>query len=146
VSDAAWRRTLDDADAREVTDFGAVGVRALGLADGRDPWSATTLVFEAGGSLEAHVAGRDQIFLPLEGRGWLEVNGVRGELEPCSYGVVRAGQLHAKGATTRLVVLVLQSPVIHVVEHSPETADGVAPSATPSASSGPGEASPGLAV
>jgi quercetin dioxygenase-like cupin family protein len=114
VSDEPWHRSLGDADARVVTDFGAAGVRAVDLADGRDPWTSTVLVIEAGGSLEPHVAGRDQIFLPIEGDGWLEVDGVRREVAPGSYGIVRAGQLHAKGATTRLVVLVLQSPEIHV--------------------------------
>jgi quercetin dioxygenase-like cupin family protein len=114
VSNERWRRSFADADARVVTDYGAVDVRAVELADGEHPWTSTVLMIEAGGALEPHVAGRDQIFLPLEGQGWLEVDGVRREVAPGSYGLVRAGQLHAKGATTRLVVLVLQSPAIHV--------------------------------
>jgi quercetin dioxygenase-like cupin family protein len=143
MSDDAWIRSLDDVDPRVVTDYGAVGVGALDLADGHDPWTATVLEFEAGGALEPHVAGRDQIFLPLEGQGWLEIDGVRREVELGSYGVVRAGQLHAKGAVTRLVVLVLQSPTIEVRSGTHGQGDGVAPSATPSPSSGPSEGSPG---
>jgi quercetin dioxygenase-like cupin family protein len=110
--DASWIHAIDPGAARAVTDFGSVGVSALALAEGPDPWTATVLVCDAGGSLQAHLAGRDQIFLPIEGRGWLEIEGVRHEIEPGSYGVVRAGQLHAKGAITDLVVLVLQSPTI----------------------------------
>jgi quercetin dioxygenase-like cupin family protein len=143
MSDDAWIRSLDAVLARAVTDYGARGVSALSLANGHEAWSATALVCEAGGVLEPHVAGRDQIFLPIEGRGWLEIDGVRREVEPGSYGVVRAGQLHAKGAITRLVVLVLQSPTIQLGDHSPGHDDGVAPSATPSSSSDPGGGSPG---
>src|ERR1019366_2306072 len=138
----AWVHALDAGDATTVTDYGAAGVRALLLAEGREPWTATVLVCEAGGALGAHVAGRDQIFVPLEGRAWLEVDGVRRDVSRGSYGVVRAGQPHAKGAITRLVVLVLQSPTIHVPACEPSDADGVAPSATPSGHSGSGEASP----
>ncbi len=143
MSDDAWIRSLDDATAKPVTDYGAIGISALALADGPDPWSATVLVCEPDGVLQAHVAGRDQIFLPLEGRGWLEVEDVRRDIEPGSYCVVRAGQRHAKGATTRLVVLVLQSPTIHVADDRPGHDDGVAPSATPSSSSSPGGGLPG---
>ena len=142
MSDDAWIRPLDDATDRVVTDFGAVGISALPLADGPDPWSATVLVCEPDGVLQPHVAGRDQI-LPLEGRGWLEVGGVRREIEPGSSGVVPAGQRHAKGPTTRLVVLVLQSPTIHVADDRPGHDDGVTPSATPSSSSSPGGGLPG---
>lgn len=63
---------------------------------------------------------------------------MRREIEPGSYGVVRAGRWHAKDATTRLVVLVLQSPTIHVADDRPGHDDGVAPSATPSSSPGGG--------
>ncbi|HUD69022.1 MAG TPA: hypothetical protein VMQ40_02170 [Acidimicrobiales bacterium] len=143
MSDVAWIRSLDDAVARAVIDDGAVGISAMPLAHGADPWSATVLVCEPDGVLQPHVAGRDQIFLPLEGRGWLEIEGVRREIEPGSCGVVRAGQLHAKGATTRLVVLVLQSPTIHLADSRAGHDDGVAPSATPSSSSGPGGGLPG---
>jgi quercetin dioxygenase-like cupin family protein len=142
MSDETWVHNLDDVAALAVRDYGAVGVNALALAEGHDPWTATVLVVEAGGVLEPHAAGRDQIFLPLEGQGWLEVDGIRRELEPGTYGIVRAGQLHAKGAITRLVVLVLQSAAIEVAASGSENADGVAHGATPSASSQSGGDSP----
>jgi quercetin dioxygenase-like cupin family protein len=142
MSDEAWVRNLDDVVAGAGRDYGAVGVNALALAEGHDPWTATVLVCEAGGVLEPHLAGRDQIFLPLEGQGWLEIDGVRREIEPGTYGLVRAGQLHAKGAITRLVVLVLQSATIEVAASESENADGAAHRATPSASSQSGGDSP----
>jgi hypothetical protein len=63
-------------------------------------------------------------------------------IEPGAFGVVRAGQLHAKGAITRLVALVLQSATIEVAAYESKNADGVAHRATPSASSRSGGGTP----
>jgi quercetin dioxygenase-like cupin family protein len=113
VPDGALANAVTEGDAAVVVaDFDAVGVRARPLALGRGATELTWLIVDPGGSLARHVAGRDQLFVVVEGSGWLEVEGERTELTVGQSGMIRQGQDHAKGSATGMVALVVQAPGI----------------------------------
>ena len=103
---------LDELAHVDVTDYEAVATTVATLATAEGSCTLSVLTFSPDGSLGTHVAGRDQLLIPIGGRGWLEVEGVRGALAPGWCGLIRAGQRHAKGADddTEMVALVVQSP------------------------------------
>ncbi len=62
-----------------------------------------------GGSIGAHEAGFDQLFVPVHGSGWAAgADGVRRPVAVGEAAIIRRGEVHAKGSETGLVALMVQ--------------------------------------
>jgi len=99
---------MSKVDWVDVTWDDARGSAAASIASGLGDAHVRLLRIEAGGEIGAHETRSGQLFIPLEGRGWVrEGERVR------SVGVGEAvyllrGVIHAKGSDTGLLALVVQ--------------------------------------
>jgi quercetin dioxygenase-like cupin family protein len=65
--------------------------------------------FEPGGAIGPHEAGFGQLFLVVEGRGWVsDADGRRVEVSAGQGALLARGELHAKGSDTGMTALMVQ--------------------------------------
>lgn len=90
--------------------FASVGASSIELAHGKGESHAYAIHFIPGGMIGPHPAGFDQLFLPLQGTGWVAgSDGVRHAVGPFRGAFVPKGEVHAKGSDTGMVALMVQS-------------------------------------
>ena len=102
--------------ARSVSSFDSRGLRARPLVRSEDI-AITVLHVAAGGEIGRHPAPSDQLFLVLNGSG--AVSGGDGVWEPIAAGqaaIWSAGEEHATRADDDLTAVVVEMPVLTVVE------------------------------
>ena len=92
-----------------ITEFASVGAAAARLASGGGAAHVYVVQIAPGGEIGLHEAGFDQLFVPVQGTGWVaDAAGVRHRIEVGQAAVFRRGEHHAKGSETGLVALVVQ--------------------------------------
>lgn len=90
--------------------FGSVGAASVPLAHGMGENHAYALHFAPGGVIGPHPAGFDQLFLVVQGAGWVAgADGVRQALATLEGAFVPAGEMHAKGSEAGMTAVMLQS-------------------------------------
>ena len=95
--------------AEPITAYESVATRAIALADGEGEAHVYCLRFEAGGRIGEHPTGFGQLFLVIEGRGWVEgEEGRRVELAAGQGAWFRRGERHAKGSDHGATVIMIQ--------------------------------------
>lgn len=103
------------AHASPIVEIPSHGASAVQLADGQGASHAYVVHVMPGGEIEPHPAGFDQLFLVVQGSGW--VAGSDGRRQPLSTGqgaVIPTGELHSKGSGEGMVAVMLQAPNFHV--------------------------------
>ena len=96
--------------ARQIQSFSSVAARSVELAHGRGESHVYAIAIAPGGSIGAHEAGFDQLFLIVRGSGW--ASGADGAKHPLREGqgaFIRKGELHAKGSDAGLLAIMVQA-------------------------------------
>ncbi len=96
-------------EARPITGFDSVAAASVPLGDGTGESHIYAVRIAAGGSIGRHRAGFDQLFLAVEGSGWVE--GEDGRRIPIAAGEgahFAKGEMHAKGSDGGLVAVMIQ--------------------------------------
>lgn len=115
-----------DRGEKVVRSYGSEGFRATRVAVGEGRVSVTCLRVEPGGVIGTHPAAGPQLFLVIDGEGW--VAGPDGERTPIAAGwCVRwdAGEIHTSGTQTGFVALDITGGPLGLFEpETPEATDG----------------------
>lgn len=93
-----------------IEQYDSVGAGSTRLGDGTGESHVYCMRIAAGGSIGRHLAGFDQLFLAVEGSGWVE--GGDGKRVPLAKGeaaVFAKGEMHAKGSDAGLVAIMVQA-------------------------------------
>jgi|SRR5579863_322510 len=102
---------FDERDAEEIRNrpFVVEGVSGLHLGEGAGDAHAYVMHFRRGGLVGPHEAGFAQLFVALDGSGW--VAGEDGERRAISQGqaaFISRGEVHSKGSDSGLTALMVQ--------------------------------------
>jgi quercetin dioxygenase-like cupin family protein len=92
-----------------ITVYDSHGAFAVPLGEGRGEGHVYCVRIEPGGSIGAHEAGFNQLFLVVGGSGW--VSGPDGEQRPLGVGrgvYIPRGEVHAKGSDTGMTAIMVQ--------------------------------------
>lgn len=95
--------------ARPILEFGSRDASALSLGHGHGDAFAYAIHVAPGGMIGPHPAGYDQLFLVVQGSGWIERgDGVRHELRAGTGAHVERGETHAKGSVEGMLAIMVQ--------------------------------------
>jgi quercetin dioxygenase-like cupin family protein len=102
---------FDERDAEEIGErpFVVQGVSGLHLGEGGGDAHCYVMHFRPGGLIGPHEAGFGQLFVALDGSGW--VAGDDGERRAIAQGeaaFVARGEIHSKGSDSGLTALMIQ--------------------------------------
>ncbi|MFO0706297.1 MAG: cupin domain-containing protein [Nitrospira sp.] len=96
--------------AQPVELFSSSGAASVELAHGQGESHVYTLHFTPGGMIGPHPAGFDQLFLVVQGSGWVAgSNGVHQNVGTNCGAFVPKGEVHSKGTETGMVAVMVQS-------------------------------------
>jgi quercetin dioxygenase-like cupin family protein len=110
--------------AEPVTNFDSSGVASVKCASGSGEGHVYSLHFRAGGQIGRHPAGPAQLFLAVEGVGWVE--GEDGERRPIRSGEAAyfaPGETHAKGSETGMIAIMIQLDRLDALAPDARTAE-----------------------
>jgi quercetin dioxygenase-like cupin family protein len=97
--------------AQGISAYGAKGIAVGGLFELEGDIAVNVLRFSAGSHLPQHRAGRPQLFLVLEGEGW--VTGADQEKHSIRAGQAAfwsEGEPHGSGSVTGMLAVIVQAP------------------------------------
>jgi hypothetical protein len=99
------------ADAAEpITSYSSVSSSAVALAHGEGASHVYAVHIQGGGEIGPHPAGFDQLFLIVQGSGWIAgADGVRHSLAALQGAFVPKGETHAKGSQAGMVAIMAQA-------------------------------------
>ncbi len=90
--------------------FDALAASNVHLASGRGETHVYCLYFDAGGSIGEHPAGFAQLFLVIEGHGWVAgSDGLRAPVKAGQGAYFAPGELHSKGSDSGMTVIMVQA-------------------------------------
>jgi quercetin dioxygenase-like cupin family protein len=96
--------------ARAIERFGSSGASSVELAHGNGESHAYAIHFAPGGAIGPHPAGFDQLFLVVQGSGWVAgADGIRLSLGANRGAFVPRGEIHSKGSETGMLALMVQA-------------------------------------
>ena len=91
-------------NARPIADYGAIGVSAAGLLELSNDVAVNILRFSPRSVLPEHQAGRPQLFLVLQGDGWVSgADGTRSNIRAGQAVHWAAGELHGSGTESGML-------------------------------------------
>jgi quercetin dioxygenase-like cupin family protein len=97
------------ATSQAVTEFASRATRVQRVGNGAGEAHAYLIRIDAGGAIGAHPAGFGQLFVPLEGSGWVSgSDGVRQSVRPGQVACIEVGETHSKGSEEGLTALIVQ--------------------------------------
>lgn len=92
-----------------IENFGSVAARSVHLGEGRGDAHVYSVEFAAGGHIGEHPAGFGQLFLIVEGAGWVSgEDGRRVELRAGQGAFIARGENHAKGSEVGMKAIMVQ--------------------------------------
>ena len=95
--------------AEAITNYESVDATSVPLADGHGEAHFYCVRFAAGGHIGPHPTGFGQLFLCVEGRGWVEGgDGVRREVSAGQGACFERGEEHAKGSDHGMTAIMIQ--------------------------------------
>lgn len=95
--------------AEPITRFASAAASSLALADGSGEAHVYCVRFGPGGRIGEHPTGFGQLFLVVEGRGWVQGgDGARVELAAGQGAWLARGELHAKGSDQGMTAIMIQ--------------------------------------
>ena len=95
--------------ATPISEYRSHHASAIPLASGQGEAHIYCLHLDAGGEIGAHEAGFAQLFLVVEGSGW--VSGPDGKRQLLGHGqgaFIARGDLHAKGTASGMIAIMVQ--------------------------------------
>lgn len=96
--------------AAPILSYSSVSASAVALAHGRGESHVYAVHIEAGGEIGAHPAGFDQLFLVVQGSGWVAgADGVQHSLSALQGAWVPQGETHSKGSREGMVAIMIQA-------------------------------------
>lgn len=105
--------------ARAIERFAASGASSVDLAHGTGESHAYAIHFVPGGAIGPHPAGFDQLFLVVQGSGWVAgADGVRISIGTNCGAFVPSGEVHSKGSETGMLALMVQASMFSLVERA----------------------------
>jgi quercetin dioxygenase-like cupin family protein len=95
--------------AEQIEAYGSVGAASVLLGSGEGEAHAYSIRFEPGGKIGEHVAGFGQLFLVIEGAGWVTGNDrERVELIAGQGAYFARGETHSKGSEFGMTAIMIQ--------------------------------------
>lgn len=105
--------------ARAIEEFAASGASSVDLAHGTGESHAYAIHFAPGGVVGPHPAGFDQLFLVVQGSGWIAgADGVRIRISTNCGAFVPTGEVHSKGSETGMLALMVQAHAFSLAERA----------------------------
>lgn len=105
--------------AAPVSTYESVGASAVALGHGRGEIHVNAVHLEAGSSIGAHPTGYCQLFLVVQGRGWVAAaDGSRVEIETGQGAFFGNGEVHSKGSETGMLAVMVQGTDIEATTES----------------------------
>jgi quercetin dioxygenase-like cupin family protein len=101
--------SLDPQNGAPVREFASRGASAVEFGQGTGEAHAFVLRFERGGLIGSHPAGFGQLFVPVQGSGWIAgADGARHELRPGQAAFISRGETHSKGSEQGMTAVMVQ--------------------------------------
>ena len=98
---------------RPIALFDAAAASNIRIGGGSGECHVYSLRFDAGGSIGEHPAGYGQLFLVVEGSGWVAgSDGARVNLTAGQGAFISPGERHSKGSDTGMTVIMVQAETI----------------------------------
>jgi quercetin dioxygenase-like cupin family protein len=95
--------------ASRIREFKSVGATAVRLGGGAGEAHVYCVRFEPGGKIGEHQAGFGQLFLVVEGSGWVTGEGeARVELSAGQAACFARGEVHSKGSDAGMTAIMIQ--------------------------------------
>ena len=99
---------FDASGAVPITQFDSVASSAIQLGHGDGECHTYAVRLEPGGEIGFHPAGFGQLFIVVEGRGWVATKETRVDVVAGEAVSIDQGTIHAKGSTDGLVAIMVQ--------------------------------------
>jgi quercetin dioxygenase-like cupin family protein len=112
--DLKWRKRMRLLDLRSetaelITNFDSTGVFSVKGAMGSGTGHVYNLYFQPGGQIGRHPAGPAQLFLVVDGTGWVEgEDGIKEEIRSGEAAYFAPGETHAKGSNAGMTAVMIQ--------------------------------------
>ncbi len=95
--------------AQPIKEFDSVSASSVHVGDGAGEAHIHCVHFEANGVIGPHPAGFGQLFLVVEGAGWVSgPDGVRAHVSAGQGAYFQRGELHAKGSEHGMTAIMVQ--------------------------------------
>jgi quercetin dioxygenase-like cupin family protein len=109
-----------DRDEHLVGAHGSIGLHASRIASGDGGVTLTCLALRPGGTIGTHPTTGDQLFLVIEGSGWVAgADGIRHPVEAGQGAHWAAGEVHTSGTETGLTALAVEGSSLRLFEPEP---------------------------
>jgi quercetin dioxygenase-like cupin family protein len=96
--------------ATPIEAYASAGAHGCAIAHGSGASHAYVVHLDAGGIIGPHPAGFDQVFLVVQGSGWVAgADGVRQSVTAGSGAFIPTGELHSKGSEAGMVAVMIQA-------------------------------------
>ncbi len=95
-------------DWLRVEDYDSVGAHAASVAFGAGEAHVRVLRLGADGRIGLHETGFGQLFVPIDGTGWVRQGSDEAAIRAGQAAYFPKGVIHAKGSATGMVALVIQ--------------------------------------
>lgn len=103
--------------ARPIERFGSSGASSVALAHGKGESHVYAIHVVPGGVIGPHPAGFDQLFLVVQGAGWVAgADGVRVDVDTNRAAFVPNGEVHSKGSETGMLAVMVQASVFSLAQ------------------------------
>ena len=99
---------FDSSVADEVESFGARSTSSVHLGSGSGESHAYVLHFDADGEIGEHETGFGQLFVVIDGAGWVVSGDERHDVEVGDAVFLPRGVVHAKGSATGMTAVMVQ--------------------------------------
>jgi quercetin dioxygenase-like cupin family protein len=99
---------LTERDWLRVDEYENVGAHAASVAFGSGEAHVRLLRLDAGGWVEPHEAGFGQLFVPIDGGGWVSKGSQKAAIRVGQAAYFPRGVIQAKGSETGMTALLIQ--------------------------------------
>jgi len=112
--------TFDAVAGRPAADFGSVGLTITPVLRATGETQALVMWLAADGSVGRHLASGGQLFLIIQGSGWVEgADGVRRDIRAGQAAWWDDGEAHSSGSDTGMAALVLEGDALDTTRLRP---------------------------
>ena len=95
--------------AESIAQFGSIGASSVRVGDGQGEAHVYCVRFAPGGRIGEHPTGFGQLFLVIEGSGWISgQDGVRVAIAAGCTAYFPRGEQHAKGSDVGMIAIMVQ--------------------------------------
>ncbi|MBC8145323.1 MAG: AraC family ligand binding domain-containing protein [bacterium] len=100
---------VSPSDTEHIDAYASSGAHSMKLADGFGESHVYYLHFESNSIIGEHEAGFGQLFVVIEGSGWVAgADGARIPIQTGQTAVIERGEMHSKGSDPGMTVVMIQ--------------------------------------